>query len=64
MELYGASGVCCTPANAWTWTRELAGMALAGDADALRVLPDAVEHYLQAIRVIPEAPALEGHRGD
>lgn len=40
---------CCTPANAWIWVRELAVLALAGDLDAQRALPEAVEHYLRAV---------------
>ena len=49
---------CCTPVNAWTWARELAVMALGGDGDATRVLPFAVEHYLQSYRIhgAPAAP--------
>ncbi len=41
---------CCTPAQAWSWCRELLLAALAGDDDAQGHLPDAVDHYLKAVR--------------
>ena len=44
-------GGCCGPAEAWAWTREVAAMALAGDEDARRALPAAVDHFLQAVRL-------------
>src|SRR3990167_10589281 len=48
---YDAGGVtCCTPEQAWSWLCAVAEMALSGDEDGLRVLPEAIEHYLKALR--------------
>ena len=41
---------CCTPAKAWAWVCDLAALALAGDPDGRRCLPQAVVHYLEAVR--------------
>ncbi len=39
---------CCTPQAAWCWVREVAWLALTGDDDARRALPDAVDHWVRA----------------
>ena len=43
---------CCTPARAWQWVNAVAEMAVYGDDDAARALPEAVDHYLAALRQI------------
>ncbi len=53
--------LCCTPEQAWTWCRELAAGALAGDDDFRASLPGAVEHFLSAVRFGHALP-LEGMR--
>lgn len=40
---------CCSPADALDIAGELARMALDSDADALRCLPAALDHWLQAV---------------
>ena len=40
---------CCTAEQAWAWTNAIAEMAVDGDDDARRALPEAVDHYLAAI---------------
>ena len=50
IKLYTLTGrvACCSPSIAMSWVREIASDALAGDRDASRALPLAVEHYLRA----------------
>ncbi len=41
---------CCSPEFAAAWLDAITELALTGDPDGLRVLPEAVQHYLEAIR--------------
>ncbi len=49
---------CCTPTQATSWLDCLAEMAVYGDDDARRALPEAVDHFLAALREA-ECPRLE-----
>ena len=50
INLYTLTGrvACCSPSIAMSWVQDLTPDALAGDRDASRALPLAVEHYLRA----------------
>mgnify|MGYP000896900230 CR=1 FL=1 len=37
---------CCSRADAWRWCQLLAADALGGDADAARLLPRALAHWM------------------
>lgn len=47
---------CCSPEAAWQWVDAVAEMALAGDEDGRRVLPNAIEHALAMEWLATEAP--------
>ena len=42
--------ICCTTKQAWAWVNAVAEMAVNGDDDARRALPETVDHYLAACR--------------
>ena len=46
---------CCNPKAANAWLQCVTEWALAGNRDALRELPQVVDHYLDAVRQ-PEVP--------
>ncbi len=41
---------CCSPSTALSWISEITGSALAGDDNAQRLLPSAIQHYLASVR--------------
>lgn len=42
----GGRCLCCSEAEAAAWIGEVAELALAGDEDQVRLLPDVCDHYL------------------
>jgi hypothetical protein len=46
----GKPSICCSPASAWAWVQLVCSAAISGDANLTARLPDAIEHYLQAVR--------------
>ncbi len=53
---------CCTPDQAWGWVDSIAELALAGDKDAPRGLPAAVDHVPQAVWEVVHTEMLDGER--
>ena len=43
--------LCCGPQEAASWLNAVAEMALDGDPDAIRWLPNVVDHFLAAMLV-------------